>query len=242
MRQIILDTETTGLDPQNGHRMIEIGCVEMVDRRITGTHFHEYINPERDIDPGAERVHGISREFLSDKPSFAHICDAFLKFVGDSELIIHNAPFDIGFINHELKLLGHSLEDIRDKCDVIDTLTMARKMRPGQKNNLDALCKHYGIDNSNRELHGALLDSEILAKVYLMMTSGQDSLFEESLGTNTNSSAEKNSQIQRIDLQSPLKVIRSTDAEESEHANYLTSLKKTSNDNCIWQRDNKAES
>ena len=175
MRQIVLDTETTGLEPGEGHRIIEIGCVEIVDRRLTGRHFHVYINPERKVDAGALEVHGLSDEFLADKPLFADVADAFIEFIQDSELIIHNAAFDIGFLDHELKLLqAHGC--IADHCGVVDTLLMARKKHPGQRNSLDALCKRYGVDNSQRELHGALLDAEILADVYLLMTGGQTSL------------------------------------------------------------------
>lgn len=235
MRQIILDTETTGLEPSQGHRIIEIGCVEMVDRRITGKYFHEYINPLRDIDAGAERVHGISRDFLSDKPTFEQIAEAFVEFVKGAELIIHNAPFDIGFLNHELKLMAHPIADLTQSCKVIDTLVMARKMRPGQKNNLDALCKHYGVDNSNRELHGALLDSEILAKVYLAMTTGQDALFEEAQSASGDSNAQATQVIERLSIDaSSLKVLRCSEAEEASHQAYLDSLQKSSHDNCVW--------
>lgn len=175
-RQIVLDTETTGLDPSQGHRIIEIGCVELVDRKLTGAHYHQYINPDREVEAEAIGVHGITNEFLADKPRFNQIAKDFLAFVGDSELVIHNAPFDLGFINHELKLLDRSAQALQSSCPIVDTLVLARAMHPGQKNNLDALCKRYGVDNSNRELHGALLDSEILADVYLLMTGGQTAL------------------------------------------------------------------
>lgn len=176
IRQIILDTETTGLEPTKGHRLIEIGCLEMINRRLTGKTFQSYINPEREVDPGAFAVSGISSEFLRDKPKFTEIVDDFLAFIKDAELIIHNAPFDLGFINHELSLMSHPWGSLDDYVQVIDTLLMARKLHPGQKNNLDALCKRYNIDNSHRIYHGALLDSEILAKVYLQMTAGQTML------------------------------------------------------------------
>ena len=176
MRQIILDTETTGIGPEAGHKIIEIGCVELVDRQFTGRHFHVYLNPQREVDPEAFKVHGISDEFLQDKALFADIYAELIQFIQGAELIIHNAPFDLGFLNWELKLCGHS-NRIADYCGVIDTLVMARKKHPGQKNNLDALCKRYHIDNSNRELHGALLDAEILGWVYLAMTGGQGNLF-----------------------------------------------------------------
>jgi DNA polymerase-3 subunit epsilon len=175
MRQIILDTETTGLEPAAGHRVIEIGCVELVDRRLSGRHFHQYLNPEREIEDGALEVHGISSEFLSDKPVFAEIVEAFLDFVKGAELIIHNAPFDIGFLDSELSLSGR-LDRMADHVTVIDTLEMARDLHPGQRNSLDALCRRYEVDDSSRTLHGALLDAEILADVYLAMTGGQSDL------------------------------------------------------------------
>lgn len=174
-RQIVLDTETTGMDPNTGDRIVEIGCVEMIDRMLTGNHFHVYINPERDMPVEAYNVHGLSEEFLSDKPVFAKIAQSFLEYVDGGELIIHNASFDMKFLDYELKQLG--LPSLTSQCPVIDSLQLAREMYPGQRNNLDALCKRLGIDNSKRTLHGALLDSEILAQVYLAMTGGQDSLF-----------------------------------------------------------------
>jgi DNA polymerase-3 subunit epsilon len=175
MRQIILDTETTGLDPNQGHRVIEIAAVEMVNRRLTGNHFHRYLNPDREIDAGAMQVHGISTEFLQDKPHFADVVAAFTEFVGGAELIIHNAPFDVGFLNAELRLAG--IEPLRHWCaEVTDTLAMAKALHPGQRNNLDALCKRYSVDNANRTLHGALIDCELLAAVYLSLTRGQESL------------------------------------------------------------------
>ena len=186
MRQIVLDTETTGLEPEQGHRIIEIGCVEMINRRLTGRTFHHYLNPERDIDPGAQEVHGLSREFLSDKPLFGDVADEFLEFVGDAELVIHNAPFDVGFLDAELTRLARELPAMQVVCPVLDTLVLAREMHPGQRNSLDALCRRYQVDNSQRELHGALLDARILAEVYLAMTGGQAAL---SLGTERKSSA-----------------------------------------------------
>lgn len=173
MRQIILDTETTGIEPTQGHRIIEIGCMEMINRRLTRQHFHYYINPDRDIEAGAQAVHGISSEFLQDKPRFAEIVKEFIEYIKGAELIIHNAPFDVGFLNHELKLHDKQLGRIQDYCTITDTLTMARKLHPGQRNNLDALTKRYNIDNFERDLHGALLDAQILAQVYLAMTGGQ---------------------------------------------------------------------
>ena len=173
MRQVVLDTETTGLDVADGHRVIEIGAVEIINRSVTDHYYHQYLNPEREIDAGAQEVHGISLEFLSDKPKFKDVHHDFLEFIGDSELIIHNAPFDVGFLNHELNCIKHKLNNIEDVCSVFDTLIYARKMHPGQRNSLDALCKRYEIDNSHRELHGALLDAQILADVYLAMTGGR---------------------------------------------------------------------
>ena len=178
MRQIVLDTETTGIGSESGHRIIEIGCVELFDRELTGSHFHYYLNPQRAVDEGAFRVHGLSNEFLSDKPLFSEIANEFMEFVDGAELIIHNAPFDLGFLNAELKRIKWK-NTIQDICSIFDTLVVARQKHPGQKNNLDALCKRYDIDNSNRQYHGALLDAEILAAVYLAMTGGQRSLFEE---------------------------------------------------------------
>ena len=178
MRQIVLDTETTGLEPGDGHRIIEIGCIELVDRELTGKHFHHYLNPERAVDEGAFRVHGLSNEFLKDKPLFVDISEELLAFIDEAELIIHNAPFDVGFLNAEFKRIG-SKKTIKDHCQIFDTLVYAREKHPGQRNNLDALCKRYDVDNTNRKYHGALLDAEILAAVYLAMTGGQRSLFTE---------------------------------------------------------------
>lgn len=175
-RQIVLDTETTGLEVSQSHRIIEIGCVELINRRITGRHFHQYIHPEREIDEGAMEVHGITLEFLAGKPKFSQIAAEFVDFVSGAELIIHNAPFDVGFLDAELHSLEDEYKTIAQMCDVVDTLQMARHKHPGQRNNLDALCQRYEIDNSSRTLHGALLDAEILADVYLAMTGGQASL------------------------------------------------------------------
>jgi DNA polymerase-3 subunit epsilon len=176
MRQIVLDTETTGLSPVQGHRIIEIGCLEMVNRRLTGREFHRFLNPDRDIDEGAVAVHGISRAQLETEPRFHEIVDEFLDFVKNAELVIHNADFDVGFLDHELSLMKHARPKISDHCQVLDTLSLARKIHPGQRNSLDALCKRYAIDASKRDVHGALIDSELLARVYLAMTGGQSSL------------------------------------------------------------------
>lgn len=235
MRQIVLDTETTGLETSLGHRIIEIGGVELFNRRLTGRHYHQYINPERAVDAGALEVHGISNSMLDDKPVFARIVDAFLEFVGDAELVIHNAPFDIGFIDAELKRLNPGAPSITARCSVIDTLTLARRKHPGQKNNLDALCKRYGVDNSQRELHGALLDAEILADVYLLMTGGQTSL---SLGGNQNKEGGgdvASGEIRRLASgRVPLPIIRANATELLAHQEKLEQIRKSSGDNCLW--------
>jgi len=183
MRQIVLDTETTGLSTSQGHRIIEIGCLELVDRRLTGREFHRFLNPERDIDEGAEAVHGISRAALENEPLFRDIVDEFLEFIRDAELVIHNAEFDVGFLEHELRLMQHPRPKITDHASVLDTLTLAREIHPGQRNSLDALCKRYEVDASRRDVHGALIDSELLARVYLAMTGGQSSLMLDAEST-----------------------------------------------------------
>jgi len=180
MRQIVLDTETTGLEISQGHRIIEVGCIELINRRVTGNHWHYYFNPDREVDIGAFEVHGISNEFLQDKPRFEELAGDFCRYVEGAELVIHNAAFDVGFLNHELSLLETPPAPLEENCTVLDTLMLARQKHPGQKNNLDALCKRYDIDNSQRSLHGALLDAHILADVYLAMTGGQTSLGLES--------------------------------------------------------------
>jgi DNA polymerase-3 subunit epsilon len=173
MRSVVLDTETTGMPVTDGHRIIEIGCVEVIGRRLTGRHYHVYLQPDREVDEGAIAVHGITNEFLVDKPRFRDIADEFFEFIKDAQLVIHNAAFDLGFINNEFALLGQQdRAEITDHCTVLDTLLMARERHPGQRNSLDALCKRYGVDNSGRDLHGALLDAEILADVWLTMTGG----------------------------------------------------------------------
>lgn len=183
VRQIVMDTETTGIDPAQGHRIVEIGCVEMIDRKLTGNTFHVYINPQRQMDAEVIAVHGITNEFVADKPLFREVANEFLAFIKDSEMIAHNATFDVNFLNHELKMLQRGLGNVEDYCTIIDSLALARKKHPGQKNNLDALCKRYFIDNSARTFHGALLDSEILAEVYLAMTGGQTSLLLGGIGS-----------------------------------------------------------
>jgi len=182
MRQVVLDTETTGLSTAQGHRIIEIGCLELVNRRLTGRDFHRFLNPDRDIDEGAERVHGISRADLEIEPRFSEIVDDFLAFIKDAELIIHNATFDVGFLEHELKLMKHKQPKIEHHATVLDTLTMAREMHPGQRNSLDALCKRYEVDATKRDVHGALIDSELLANVYLAMTGGQTAMSLDDVG------------------------------------------------------------
>lgn len=234
-RQIVLDTETTGLEPSQGHRIIEIGCVELVNRRLTGNHYHQYIQPEREIDQGALEVHGISNEFLSDKPVFAHVLDEFLAFIDGAELIIHNAPFDIGFIDHELKLAGSKIKKTSSICGVIDSLVLARKKHPGQKNNLDALCKRYAVDNAKRELHGALLDAEILADVYLMMTGGQTSLY---LGGEVDAGSQGEQAqvgVTRLDSgRQRLPVIAANAEELAAHDALLATIDKKSDGQCLW--------
>lgn len=234
MRQIILDTETTGLDPSEGHRVIEIGCVELVNRRITGNTFHQYIQPDREIDAGAREVHGITDEFLADKPRFADIADEFLVFIRGAELIIHNAPFDVGFINHEFSMLGNAMGPLSECCTIVDTLAMARRLHPGQRNNLDALCKRYQIDNSQRELHGALLDAEILADVYLAMTGGQATLSLDSRGE---SLGEKLQLIRRLPAdRKPLRVIEASPEELAAHATRLDAIDQAHNSTCVWRQ------
>jgi len=233
MRQVVLDTETTGLDPQQGHRIIEIGCVELVNRRLTGNNYHQYLQPDREIDPGAIEVHGITNEALADKPRFHEIADEFLEYVRDAELVIHNAPFDVGFINAELSRLEAGKGRVKDHCKILDTLAMARNKHPGQKNTLDALCKRYEVDNSNRTLHGALLDAEILADVYLIMTGGQAAL---SLGGMHDETGMPQGQpIRRAKAdRAPLRVVQPSAAEREEHEAYLETLRKASGGKCVW--------
>ncbi|MET0357413.1 MAG: DNA polymerase III subunit epsilon [Cellvibrio sp.] len=238
MRQIVLDTETTGLETSQGHRIIEIGCVELFNRRLTGRHYHQYINPEREVDAGAFQVHGISNEMLNDKPKFAQIVEEFIAFVGDADLIIHNAAFEIGFINAEFALLSPPPAVVESGRTVIDTLLLARGKHPGQKNNLDALCKRYGVDNSQRDLHGALLDAEILADVYLLMTGGQTAL---SLGGNQSSNKDSagsgNEIIKLPSNRKPLPVLKVSAEEFELHEQKLASINKSSGGNCIWLKD-----
>ena len=228
MRQIFLDTETTGLDPQQGHRIIELAAVEVVNRRLTGSRLHHYINPEREIDAGAQAVHGISLESLQSKPLFAEIAREFLAFVTGAELVIHNAPFDLGFLDRELGML--EMGRVKDVCPhVVDTLVMAKELHPGQRNNLDALCKRYDVDNANRTLHGALLDAELLADVYRAMTRGQESLMMDM--------TPRVSQIAKPAFmpQQPLKVILASAEDLDAHRLYLDGLDKASGQS-LWRK------
>lgn len=235
MRQIVLDTETTGLETSQDHRIIEIGCVELVNRKLTGKHYHQYINPQRNVDEGAMQVHGITDEFLQDKPLFETIVDEFLAFVGDAELVIHNAPFDVGFIDHELSKLPKQPKSIAGLCSIVDTLALARNKHPGQRNNLDALCKRYAVDNSQRDLHGALLDAEILADVYLVMTGGQVNLNINDQASSDKSSSEGASGIRRLAAgRPPLKVIKANETELKSHQQKLDTIRNASGQ-CVWQ-------
>jgi DNA polymerase-3 subunit epsilon len=241
MRQIVLDTETTGLEPELGHRIIEIGCVELVNRRVTGRTFHRYLNPERAIDEGAMAVHGIKRADLDDKPKFREVAEELIGFISDAELVIHNAAFDVAFLDAELgKLAGapgggsFAGRSVATLCRVLDTLTLARSMHPGQRNNLDALCKRYSVDNSRRDLHGALLDAQILADVYLAMTGGQVGL---ALSESTNSSrtaSEGQAAPVLIRTGMPLTVVMATEEEAQAHESMLTIIAKASGGKCLW--------
>lgn len=231
IRQIVLDTETTGLNAADGHRIIEIGCVEIINRRLTNNTFHAYINPERVIDDGAIKVHGISNGFLQDKPKFADIVDDYLAFTEGAELVIHNAPFDVGFLNHELSLLNGNTITVEAHSTIFDTLPFARKKHPGARASLDALCRRYGIDNSHRELHGALLDAEILAEVYLLMTGGQFSI----MGFDSTVSATKQKIVRLPANRSTLKVISCTEEQLAAHQKHLDMLEKVSGE-CLWNK------
>lgn len=235
MRQIVLDTETTGIEPKEGHRIIEIGCVEVVNRKLTGNHYHVYINPQRIVEQEAIEVHGITNEFLADKPVFKDIAHDFVDFIRGAQLVIHNAPFDVGFMDHEFNLNGPTRGTVTSEiCGVLDTLVLARQMHPGQKNNLDALCRRYGIDNSHRELHGALLDAEILADVYLMMTGGQTSL--NLAGKSAGENAGGVEQIRRIERSgNKLKVIQASADELKHHEERLDIVEKAGG-SCLWRQ------
>lgn len=232
MRQIILDTETTGRDVNEGHRIIEIGCVELIDRRLTKRNFHCFLNPGRDSEPGAFAVHGLSTEFLKDKPLFKTIADELLAFIQDSQLIIHNAPFDLGFLDNEFKLTQKKFKRIGEYCRVLDTLPLARQLHPGQRNSLDALCKRYDIDNSKRDKHGALLDAELLTRVYLAMTGGQTHLFsEEKISQLTQTIEHK-----KITGEIILPVIHATSDELLAHEKRLESINNLSGQ-CQWPKE-----
>ena len=235
MRQIVLDTETTGIDPKQGHRIVEIGCVEMINRRLTGNTFHVYINPQRIVEQEAIAVHGITNEFLADKPVFSAIAKDFIDFIKGGQLVIHNAPFDVGFMDSEFaKMISLAGQKTADICTVLDTLDMARQLHPGQKNNLDALCRRYGIDNSHREKHGALLDAEILADVYLMMTGGQTDL-----NLSGKANAEGGAQVETIRRlptdRKPLKVVTATADELGQHELRLDLVMKKGG-SCLWRQ------
>ena len=238
MRQIVLDTETTGLEVEQHHRIVEIGCVEIFNRRLTGRSFHRYLNPERDIDEGAEQVHGLSRERLSKEPRFAQIHDEFLEFVRDSELVIHNAPFDVAFLNSELRRLPKAADAVHGKvadfCRVLDTLALARQMHPGQRNSLDALCKRYSVDNSHRDYHGALLDARILAEVYLTMTGGQ-AKFTLSAESDTARSRARQA-APRLASGVRIAVVAASAAELAAHEHVLGLLDKASRGNTVWRK------
>jgi len=233
VRQVILDTETTGLEPELGHRIIEIGCIEVVNRRRTGRVFHRYLCPDRDIDPGALQVHGITLEFLRGQPRFADVAQEWLEFVRDAELVIHNAPFDVAFLDAELARLPGTPGRVAELCPVLDTLALARQQHPGQRNSLDALCKRYSIDNSHRDLHGALLDADLLLEVYLAMTGGQGALTLDEAGTTTEvRTASKKAKRPR----GTLVVVRASEIELQSHEKRLAALDKSSGGKTVWRK------
>ena len=235
MRQIVLDTETTGLEVSQGHRIIEIGCVELIDRKLTGRHYHQYIQPNRDIDDGALAVHGITQQFLADKPPFEQITESFLSFIDGADLIIHNAPFDVGFIDAELKQFDPNGPSLARRCTIIDSLTLARTKHPGQRNSLDALCQRYEVDNSSRNLHGALLDAEILAEVYLAMTGGQTSLVLTDEDKDSSDGAQSVSRIRRLPAgRQPLRVIKASDQELERHEAKLAEMREKAGQVLPW--------
>jgi len=239
MRQVVLDTETTGLEPEAGHRIIEIGCVEMFNRRKTGRTFHRYLRPDREVDWGALQVHGITNEFLAQQPRFADVAEELIEFISGAELIIHNAAFDVAFVDAELKRLPGPLRQVAKLCTVLDTLPLARRMHPGQRNSLDALCKRYGVDNSRRELHGALLDAQILLDVYLAMTGGQTALIlGEELETEASAAAEV---VFAPIPRGVLRVIRASEAELAAHERVLAALDKASGGKTIWRTIQEAQ-
>lgn len=230
IRQLILDTETTGLSVTEGHRMIEIGCVEMIDRKLTGATFHHYLNPGREVDAGAQAVHGITNDFLKDKPAFSTLAKELVEFIAGAELIIHNAPFDLSFLDYELSLCAKGFKRVTDYCKVLDTLPLARQMHAGQRNSLDALCKRYGVDSAKREWHGALLDAHLLAQVYLAMTGGQGSFFEQPQARNHQTGGADESFTALISHK--INVILASDEELTEHEAYLKQLNAMGQ--CLW--------
>lgn len=234
MRQIVLDTETTGLEPAQGHRIIEIGCVEVLNRRVTERRYHQYINPQREIDAGAAEVHGMTLADLSSKPEFREIASEFVEFVRGAELVIHNAPFDVGFINAELALLGDAWGRLEDYCTVFDTLPLAREMHPGQRNSLDALCKRYEIDNAHRELHGALLDAELLAEAYLAMTGGQEAFVLDASSATAGSAETAGAVAQHSRVP---RVVPVNAAELAAHEAALGRVSAASDSGCVWLRE-----
>ncbi len=234
MRQIILDTETTGLEAAQNHRVIEIGCLELVSRRPTGRHFHQYLNPERDIDPRAQEIHGLTRARLEPEPKFAQVAAALIEFLRGAELIIHNAPFDVGFLDAEFARLPGEPVTVTSMCTVVDSLALARQMHPGQRNSLDALCKRYNVDNGGRQLHGALLDAQLLGEVYLAMTGGQVALRLGESGAARDSAAESGARLVRPAV--ALRVITATAEEERAHEAFLQLIDKSSDGHCLWRQ------
>ncbi len=234
MRQIVLDTETTGLATAQGHRIIEIGCIEIVNRRFTGREYHSFLNPERDIDEGAEAVHGMSRADLENQPRFSDIADEFLEFITEAELVIHNAEFDVGFLEYELELMKHPHAKITEHATVLDTLKLARNLHPGQRNSLDALCKRYNVDASRRNVHGALIDAELLAKVYLAMTGGQGALSLDQEAVKTEAASTKLGS-DAPDSELNLVVIRANDQENAAHEALLEKMRASGE--CVWRDD-----
>ena len=234
MRQVVLDTETTGLEVSKGHRVIEIGCVELINRRRTNKTFQCYIQPDRDIDEAAEGIHGISSKMLADKPRFAEIAEAFVEFVSGAELIIHNAAFDVGFLDNEFHCAGLNSTRIAPVCEVIDTLPMAREIHPGQRNSLDALCKRYSVDNSGRDFHGALLDAQLLADVYLAMTGGQGALSFERDDAGRDQAQKADAAINRSGLE--LVIVKATETELAAHAQQLDLIEKSADDGALWRK------
>ena len=230
-RQIILDTETTGINPSDGHRIVEIGCVEMFNRRLTGNNFHVYLNPDRFMDQEVINIHGITNEFVADKPRFRDIAREFFEYIQGAELVIHNAAFDVGFINHEFNLLKPALPQVQTVCAILDTLAMARDLHPGQKNNLDALCRRYDVNNSHRTFHGALLDAEILADVYLAMTGGQVSL---NLASHQDNAEQKQQQVQGLVRRGTLRVVSASVTELEAHEKRLDLVQKKGG-SCLWR-------